>query len=220
MRISTTLLESFRLFMEPEQEWMPESDLLDSIHNRWTPNHTANIGQAFGTVLRYPDRYRVSGGYLLTPRGTRDTIALGDDVMQPALDLIDRAHTVFEAKAIRSYDGHDVVAKADQVVGAAIVETKARLSSFDFDKYAASCQWRFMLDIFHAPTVTYHVFCLHESEQNQVISLKSVETFTFYPYAALHQDCEALVRDFASYVAVKGLTPVLDARQTELAGAF
>lgn len=219
MRISTTVLESFRLFMEPEQEWMEESELLDTICNRWTPNHLVNIGQAFGLVLRDPERFKVSGGYRVTPRGTTDVIELDDDVMDPALALIDRAHAVFEPKAVGVYAGHDVVTKADQLVGAQIIETKARLSSFDFDKYAASCQWRYLLDTFQAKALTYQVYCLHEATNN-VISLNSIETFTLYPYAGMRQDCERLVRDFDAYVTAKGLKDALDARQVELAGAF
>jgi hypothetical protein len=172
MRISTTTLESFRLFMDPEQEWMAEDDLMATIRGEF-----------------------------------------GDEVMAPALALIDRPATVFEAKGIGRYDAHDVVAKADQMVGATLKETKTTLSSFDFDKYAQSCQWRFMADIFDVPAVTYHVFLLDESEANGVISLKGIETFTLYRYAELHADCLALVREFAAYVDVKGLTGLLDARQ-------
>jgi hypothetical protein len=213
MRISTTTLESFRLFMDPEQEWMSEADLIDSIRGVWAPNHKVLLGLAFGSVLEAPERYRIPGGYRITPRGSAETFELGDDVMGPALALIDRPRTVFEAKGIGRYGRHDVVAKADQFVGAHLIETKTTCSSFDFDKYAASCQWRFMLDIFGgAQRCTYHVFCLDEHE-NGVVALKSVETFDLYPYAAMHDDCDALVREFEAFVAVKGLTALLDARQ-------
>lgn len=213
MRISTTTLESFRLWLDPEQEWMSESDLIDSILGKFTPNHKVMIGKAFGTILETPDPYKVQGGYIC------EHISLGDDVMGPALALIDRPRTVFEAKAIGRYGEHDVVAKADQMVGSDLIETKATLSTFDFDKYATGCQWKFMADIFQPSRVTYHVFCLYEDAAG-VIELKSVETFRLYPYAALRGDCEALVKAFTSYVDAKGLRAHLDARQVELAGAL
>lgn len=213
MRISTTTLESFRLFMDPEQDWMSEEQLIASIRGEFVPTHNVDVGLAFGKILETPDAFRVPGGYRV------GDIALGDDVMGPALALIDRPRTVFEAKAVGRYGAHDVVCKADQMVGAHVTETKTTLSSFDFDKYAASCQWRFMLDIFKAPVCTYHVFCLFESAQNQVIELKSIETFNLYPYAALHQDCCNLVAQFEAYVDVKGLRRFLDERQVALAGA-
>jgi hypothetical protein len=199
--------------MDPEQEWMSEDDLAATIRGLFVPNHKVLLGLAFGTILETPDPYRVPGGYRITPRGGTDTFDLGDDVMGPALALIDRPRTVFEAKAVKAYGPHDVVCKADQLVGATLIETKTTLSTFDFDKYAQSCQWRFMLDIFQAPSCTYHVFCLSESAANGVVSLRGVETFTLYPYAAMARDCAELVRAFEDYVTVTGLRGGLDAKQ-------
>lgn len=213
MRISTTTLESFRLWLEPEQDWLQEADLLDTIAGKFVGNHKVWIGQAFGAVLETPERYRVSGGYRVPVRGSSEVISLGDDVMGPALALIDRPRSVFEAKGIGQFCGHDVVAKADQMVGSDVIETKTTLSSFDFDKYANSCQWRFMADIFQAPRVTYHVFCLSESEANGVIALKSIETFHLFPYDGMRDYCETLVREFDTYVGMRGLRPLLNARQ-------
>lgn len=216
MRISTTTLESYRLFMQPEQDWMLEAELLATIRGEFRGNPKVWLGSAFGAVLEHPERYRVEGGYVVQPRGCPYAIDLGDDVMQPALDLIVPG-SVFEAKGLKRYGRHDVVAKADQMAGLRIIETKSTLSSFDFDKYADSCQWRFMLDIFEAVSVTYHVACLSESEANGVISLRGIETFTLYPYPALRDDLEALVREFEGYVTARGLVQVLDDRQREAA---
>lgn len=213
MRISTTTLESFRLFMQPDQDWMPEDDLLATIRGEFRGNHKVWLGQAFGAVLEHPDRYKVAGGYRVPVRGTSELFELGDEVMDPALALIHRPATVFEAKGIARYDAHDVVAKADQMVGARLIETKTTLGTFDFDKYAQSCQWRFMADIFDVPAVTYHVFLLDEDDSNGVVRLKGIESFTLYRYDDLHADCLALVRDFAAYVRIKGLDALLDARQ-------
>lgn len=218
MRISTTTIESFRLFLQPDNDWMTEAELEATIRGRFTGNHKVWLGLAFGAVLEHPGRYRVPGGYRVANlRGCGETFELGDEVMGPALALIDRDRTVFEAKGLKAYRGHDVVAKADQMSGLRIVETKTTLSSFDFDKYAASCQWRFTLDIFGAASVTYQVACLSESEQNGVISLRGIETFTLYPYPALRADLDALVGSFEDYVTARGLRSVLDARQREAA---
>lgn len=214
MRISCTVLESFRLFMDPENEWFQEQELIDTICGKFVPNHAVKRGHAFGQVLETPDPYRVTGGYVC------EHFFFGDDVMQPALALINRSATVFEAKAIGRFGPHEVVSKADQLCGADLIETKTT-EHFDFDKYANSCQWRFMVDAFQPARVTYHVFVLAEPERGpSEIQLRSVETFHLYPYAALRQDCERLVREFDAYVTAKGLTGILDARQAELAGAF
>lgn len=220
MRISCTTLESFRLWSQPEQEWMSEQDLLDTIAGKFEGNHKVWLGQAFGAVLEHPELYRVPAGYRVAGlRGCPETFEFADAVMAPALALIDRPRTIFEAKASEMYDGHQVVAKADQLNGAHLIETKTTLSTFDFDKYAASCQWRFMLDIFGAVRCTYHVFCLSE-DQAGVIDLKSVETFNLFPYTGLRNDCGLLVREFAAYVDAKGLRPMLEARQVAAVGAL
>ncbi len=212
MRISTTTLESYRLFMD--QDWMSEDDLLATIRGEFVPTHAVRLGQAFGAILETPDPFRVSGGYRV------GDIALGDAVMGPALALIDRSRTVFEAKAVGRYGTHDVVAKADQLVGGHLIETKATLSTFTFDKYAQSCQWRFMADIFTPAVVTYHVACLHEERSTGVISLRGIERFNLYPYANLRRDCEALVQQFADYVTAKGLDGLLNDRQRALRGGL
>lgn len=207
MRISATQLESFRLFME--QDWMTEDELAATIRGVFVPNHNVNLGTAFGRVLETPERYAASGGYRVVVNG--ETFEFGEDVMAPCLDLIDR-RGVFEAKAVQAYGPHNVSSKADHLLGAHLSEFKTTLSTFDFDKYANSVQWRFMADAFRPSRITYRVFCLSEAP-NGVIGLRSIECFDLYPYAGLHQDCRALVEDFASYVEAKGLNGLLNARQ-------
>lgn len=210
MRISTTTLESFRLFMDPGQEWMTEAALLATIRGEFVPTRPVLIGRAFGAVLENPDAYLVPGFYRC------DGVTFEPSVIEAAAAFIDYPRTVFEAKATKRYGRHDVVAKADQLCGTAIVETKTTQSGFDFDKYADSCQWRFMLDIFEATRCTYRVFVIAE-DGDGTISLKSVENFTAFPYPDLHRECAALVERFAEFVTRKGLAPLLDARQVEAA---
>jgi hypothetical protein len=217
MRISTTTIESYRLFMQADQEWMQESELLDTIAGKFTGNHKVWLGSAFGTLLENPDPYRVAGGYRIKPRGSVDVFEFGDEVMGPVFALIPRDVTVFEAKAVKRYGAHDVVAKADQLTGTSLIETKATLGQFDFDRYAASCQWRFMADIFQPASVTYHVVCLDEDDANHAIRLRGIHTFSLYPYVGLEDDCRSLVNEFADYVTAHGLAGVLDRRQAEAA---
>lgn len=209
MRISTTTLETFRLYCQPDQEWMTEDQLVASIRGEFVPDHKVQLGTAFGAVLEQPDRFKVANGYRY------QGFFFDDYTMDPALALFDR-RGVFEAKATKAYGLCTVVARADQLIGARIIENKTTLSTFDFDKYAASAQWRFMLDIFEAAQVTYHVFCLSESTSGE-ISLRSTETFNLFPYPALHRDCCALLERFVEYVTRKGLDALLRQRQAEAA---
>ena len=209
MRISTTTLESFRLFMEPEQEWMTEDALLATIRGVFTPTPAISLGLAFGKVLEDPARYRVPGGYRC------NGFSFSDATIAPALAIIDR-RGIFEAKAVKAYGPHEVVAKADHLLGAHLSEFKTTGSTFSFDKYADSCQWRFMTDIFEPRQVTYHVFLLDDHE-NGVAELRGIESFNLYPYAELHQDCCDLLGRFVDYVTVKGLDGLLQDRQTAAA---
>lgn len=209
MRISCTTLESFRLWLQPDQDWMSEADLIATIEGKFTPTPAVELGQAFGRVLEDPDRYHVKGGYAC------NRYQFSDETMQPALALIDR-RGVFEAKGVKDYGPCSVVAKADHLLGAHLSEFKTTASTFNFEKYADSCQWRFMVDIFEPLSVTYRVFCL-DDHGNGIVDVKSIESFNLYPYAALHADCEALVREFATYVTAKGLDGLLRQRQAEAA---
>lgn len=211
MRISATTLESFRLFMEPEQEWMTEQMLADTILGKFVPTGPVLIGSAFGKVLETPDDYAVAfKGY--TCKGyTFDALE-----MRPALALMDHKLGVFEAKASRRYGDCDVVAVADQIVGTHLIEHKTTLGYFDFAKYADSYQWRFMADIFEPSKVTYHVFLLDDHE-NGVVGLRGIESFSLYPYLGLHDDCQALLDQFVTYVTAKGLDGYLRQRQVEAA---
>jgi hypothetical protein len=205
MRISATTLESFRLYCD--QEWMTEGELLATIKGLFVPTHNVQLGAAFGKVIERPDVYRADSGY------TCDGFNFGDDVMAPCFAVIDR-RGLFEVKATKPYSDCTIVAKTDHLLGARLSEFKTTLGSFDFDKYAASYQWRFMADIFQPVSITYHVFCLAEAT-NGVISLRGVESFQLYPYAELHQDCCDLLRRFCAYVRAKGLDGFLRERQQQ-----
>src|SRR5207247_4146768 len=62
MRISTTVLESFRLYMQPDNEWMDEAELIATIRGEFTPTPEILLGQAFHSVIEHPDKYRGEGG--------------------------------------------------------------------------------------------------------------------------------------------------------------
>ena len=213
MRISTTTLESFRLFMQPDQEWMSEASLQASIRGEFVPTHPVSLGSAFGLVLEDPDRYLIPGGYRLSVNG--ESFAFGRDVLEPCLALIDR-RGVFEAKGTRRYGNDDVVAKADHLLGSHLSEFKTTLSTFDVTKYLDSYQWRYMTDIFAPSQITYHVFCLKEAT-NGVVELRGVESFNVWPYAACHEDCVALLDEFVGYVRHRGLDKYLDQKQRDAA---
>lgn len=206
MRISTTTLESFRLWSDPEQDWMPESELLASIRGEFTPTPPVLLGKAFGEVLERPWDFLVAGGF------QHGCFRFDAASMAPALALMDHARGVFEAKGTKDYGRSTVVAKADQIVGAHLYEHKATLNPFNIEKYLDSYQWRYMADIFEPAVITYHIFLLAE-QPDLSHSVRGVETFSVYPYAALHDDCAELVRRFEQFAEARGVADYLRERQ-------
>jgi hypothetical protein len=205
MRISTTTIESFRLFMQPEQDWMSEDALLATIRGEFRTTPQIELGIAFERVLENPDKYRVRGGYAC------NGLSFDDATMREPLALIDR-RGLFQVKSTKAYGDCTVVAKADTIVGAHIGEWKTTASTFDADKYLQSCQWRYELDIFGAPQLTYHVFCL-DDHGNGVVALKDIHSFNVFAYPDLHQDCCNLLHRFVTYVQLRGLDALLRERQ-------
>lgn len=203
LRISATQLESFRLFSDPDQDWMTPEMLEASIRGIVTPTFEMQCGKAFDDILTDPEPYRVAEGY------RSGEFFFHELTMNHALAIVDR-RGVCQVKDTKRYGDAVVVAVADQLVGTELIENKTTWGPFAFDKYAESCQWRFMADIFQPSKITYRVFCLGEDGGNT--ALKNIETFSVYPYAGLHDDCCDLVRQFVDYATVTGLDTVLRER--------
>lgn len=206
MRISTTTIETFRLY---RLDVVSEDDLRAAIRGEFKPTREVSLGQAFHSILEKPqDHILVDGNY--AAKG----ITFPADVVKECLPHVDRSG-VFEVMATKEYrvglETVTVVGKVDQVTGLLIREHKTRWNTYEPDRYATSCQWRFYLDIFEALAITYVVFMLSEYE-NGKIALRGVETLGLYPYPSLRDECADLVRDFVWYVHHRGLERYLQKR--------
>jgi hypothetical protein len=200
MRVSTTTLESFRLYMT--RDFMSEAELLSSIRGEFKPNRVMQLGSAFHSILETPDVcVRPSGDYVA------DGIVFPGDVVAPCLPLFDRSGA-FEVKATKDFhiNGQTwtVVSKADQLVRLDVVENKTKWAVFDLNRYAESYQWRFYVDVYGAQRVRYNVFCLSEYADGE-IGLRSIEQFNLYPYPRLAADCRSLLSEFVEYATKRNL---------------
>jgi hypothetical protein len=206
MRISTTTLETFRLYLS---DVVDEAALVDAITGKFVPTRNVELGQAFHSILEKPDA-------CILPDGTFASggITFPADVVRECLPYVDRSG-VFEVKLTKDYrvgaETVTVVAKVDQLLGLGIKEHKTRWDTYEPDRYATSCQWRFYADIFEASSVTYVVFLLSEYEDGRIV-LRGVETMALYPYPAMHAECADLVRDFVRFVHHRGLEQYLQPR--------
>lgn len=210
LRISATVLDLYRLWLEPEQEWCTEADLLAAIKGEVTPSPAMDLGKAVHAILETPDRYRVPHGYRC------GTVSLADDQIAPLLACYDR-RGVAEVKGTTELDGWTLVAQADLLAGSAIHEFKTTSSySFDPAKYADSYQWRVLSLVFQPQAIHYHIASVDDHE-NTVVEIRWVESFTVYPYPELRDDVRALLASFGAYIESKGLAEYLRQRQRDAA---
>jgi hypothetical protein len=207
LRVSVTTLESFRLWSDPEQEWMSEDDLINGILGRFIPTPEVLLGQDYGLVIEHPEKYRVEGGDGYACKSS----LFPADAIDPMLALFE-PRGLFEVKTTAELDGCVVVTKCDHIRGLHIDELKTTCSSFDAEKYLHSCQWRFMALLFEAADITYRVACLSDTERNG-ITLRSIESVNVYPYGGMRDDCLDLLRKFKHYVKVRGLDSYLREKQ-------
>lgn len=203
MRISVTTVEQYRLY--ESKDFVTEEELQASIKGEFKGNALTRNGSAFHSILEAPEKFKVERGY------SADGIFFPEDVVAPCL-AVSAPGGVHEAKLTKVYElpggPVTVVAKADKLFGSNVRERKTKWSTFNFDNYAEAYQWRFYMDIFQPASVTYDVFCLDDQRDGFV--LKSIESFTLYPYPAVHQDCVELLTRFVDYVNMRGLGSYLE----------
>jgi hypothetical protein len=206
LRISATTLDLYRLWLEPNQEWCQEADLIAAIRGEVTPSPAMELGKAVHAIVEEPDQYRVPHGYACCGYG------FSDETLAPLLALYDR-HGVPEVKATLELDGCTLVAQADLLAGTSIHEFKTTGSyTFDPQKYADAYQWRVMSLIFDPQAIHYHVVSL-DDHGNTVVEIRWIESFTVYPYPELREDVRALLASFRGYVEMKGFDEFLRQRQ-------
>jgi hypothetical protein len=207
LRVSATQLEAFRLWLQPDQEWMTEEALQATIRGEGVPSRAMALGHAFHRILETPETYRVTAGYRC------GEFSFADDQIGPVLAAYDR-RGVAEVKSTIDVDGFTLVAQADLLVGTMCCEFKTTDSySFTPDRYADSMQWRVMALVFQPSTVQYTV-CSVDDHENTVVDIRWVESFSLYPYAALRDDVRSLLGLFRDYVTVRGLDQFLRERQS------
>jgi len=223
LRISATLLESFRLFYAgdafPHDEAKAKVDdcycencwearLIAAIKGAYVPQ-TVNmrVGHAYHYLLEHP-QLSLEGVY------ERNGFRFAPSAIEAVLERLTPGG-VFETKVARSIgvtregDQLVLVSKADHIAGLHISEFKAPLGgSFDAEKYMDSYQWRVMMMLYEANMVTYHIACLKEVDDD-VLTLKSIDSMNLFPYPTLESDVKLLVRELLRYVRTMGLDSYL-----------
>jgi hypothetical protein len=215
LRISVTTLDSYRRYVQEQDEEMSENmlgELIASIKGDFTPTSQMLRGQAFHAVLERPHQCYIEQGDTFYANG----FYFAGDGIREALNVIDHAG-IFELKTTNRYDtalgAVTVVGKADILLGNTVFENKTRwlqtngnvfkgISAYDenemYERYQASLQWRFYLELFGADYVQYNVFYL--SEHLNRIPLHATQQFTFERTAETPYECYDWVQEFVAFV--------------------
>ena len=201
LRISATLLESFRLYQS--EDWYKEQDLIDGIKGQLRQTPKMRLGQAYHYLLEHP-QLTLDGVY------ERNGLRFAPYAIDSVLERLSPGG-VFETKVAKTIgptrEGDELVlvAKADYIQGLHLSEFKAPLDGqFDAEKYERSYQWRVMVLLYGVSKVTYHIACLKQQDDG-LHGLRSLDSMDLYPYSALEGDVSDLIGEFLHYVRLRKL---------------
>lgn len=93
----------------------------------------------------------------------------------------------------------------DLIHGLGIQDHKTKFSSADPDDYEPSLQWRFYLLIHEAIKFRYNLFEMRDPDENNLILLKEICSFRFWPYPGMDADCGHWLRRFMEWADSKRL---------------
>jgi hypothetical protein len=209
VRISVTLLEQYRLFTTAD--WMPESDLIDSIKGQTVFTPKMMLGRSGHCALENREPTHIKGRWheCETYRWAPETI-LGIRPYYPS-------GGVSEIKGTREFrigrETITLVGKGDHFIGTEGVEAKFTLSDYDPNKYIHSMQWRSYAAIFGLSGLTYVVFCCALDDDTNEVTIKGVNTLKLYPYANLEADVVEKLGHLVEYVKARRLEGYLQPRE-------
>lgn len=210
MRVSTTTLEGFRLYLT--KDFKTEQELIASVKREWVAPRVVNLGSAWDAVLENPGMFRRAAGYAAKVEREGLILFREEDVHQ-ALDVVER-RGIAQPKLTKTYtvngEPWTVVAKLDHLYGVVVHEFKTcwSKSGFDAHRYLDSAQPRFYLDVTGAQKVRFVVFVMSDTERDGIV-LRSVEELDFWPYPEMSADCQELLEEFVRWADLRRLRPWL-----------
>lgn len=201
-RISSTTLEAFRY--SRESFGGTEESCVETVKGEFTGNEKTRCGTDFGSILENPadhlSVYRpvyIGANYRFDYEST-----------QPCVEAIDRTGA-FELKETMPIDCGDdqieLVAKVDYIRGLEVKEFKTKFSTFSYDNYERSLQWKCYLAVFGASSVEYMVHCFGKPTQKKPMKVLHLHVFRFPPYPGLQVEVERKAREFLAWAKSRKL---------------
>jgi len=202
LKINVTSLNNVSAYMKDEIE---VGDLIERLTGEYKPTALMKIGESFHAVLESPYSYYDKAKSLYVCGGYEFTVS---DVLHASKVIPQEAIYELSVDKIYSVNGHDILvtARVDAIYGRYIYENKTTFSTFSFDRYYDSMQWRYYLDMMDGERMYYNIFCMKEPlEDSRLVTLRSIERFYFKPYPSLADDIKSNLSDFITVIEDIGI---------------
>ena len=102
-----------------------------------------------------------------------------------------------------------LVARADKVLGLAVMDYKTTSNQFEAERYMQSVQWKIYCLAFSAHSFTYRVF---EIKDGDVLTIKAAHTLTCRPYPGMAEEVQRLAGDFIGFCLRNGFHRAIGAQ--------
>lgn len=200
IRLSTTLIEAFRRFLE--YEFTIEAELIAKVRGEpWKPSWQMKAGTEWDRLMN-----------------GEPALAIGEEIEDYCLLYMDNGFS-FRADQTQTAIEHvglgvcqvkntivvnsafgpcTLVGVADHMQGLIVNENKAKFSTPDPKDYEASLQWRCYCLIFGAACVRYNLFHFRDPKGGYC-ELTDILSFRFWPYAGLEADCMMWLNEFLAW---------------------
>ena len=202
-RVSTTTLDSYQAYLD---EIITKEQLIERLTKPFAPSIEMETGTAFHELMQADDVDKfycietdtyICNGYHFKSEIIRECRRQCLHGYTQEL----RTHELKVKKHIHTAHGViELVAKADTLVGDEIYETKTNWSSFSYDKYASSWQWRSYCYLFGINRMQYQVFELRTDKSGVVSELKGAHLFNCSPTPDNEAQIKSFLEDFAYFI--------------------
>ena len=128
-------------------------------------------------------------------------------------------HCLWEVKGNRIFDTTygpvNVIAKADNVWGLRVQDTKVKFAKPDGKDWEHDLQWRFYLLVHGAEVFRYNAFTFHEPEEMEdtpgvkMMNMIDFIAFNFWRYDNMEADCLGWLEDYLTWADANKLLPFL-----------
>ena len=183
MRLSTTTIESYRLFRL--EDWMTEDAMVATAlgTTEWTPRMA--VGSLFEAAIN-GEGSRSEG--VITVTGDHGDCRFGAGDVDRMARILPNIRTP-QVKAEMPLIGHTLVGVADYLCGPQIRDIKTTQKTISPERYERSIQWKSYLSLFGGDHFVFDV-CQMEEEEQHVWAVRQYQTVECFPYPGMKEYVE------------------------------